>query len=33
MTVKDEWKGRHYKIAKESAKKFKTHTEDDEVDI
>ena len=30
---KKHWKERHFKIAKESAEKFKTHTEDQEVDI
>ena len=27
------WEQRHFKIAQESAKKFETHTEDQEVNI
>jgi len=27
------WQERHYKIAQESAEKFKTHTESQEIDI
>ena len=30
---KRDWEERHYKIAQESAKKFETHTKDQEVDI
>ena len=30
---KRHWEERHFKIAQESAKKFETHTEDQEVDI
>lgn len=30
---KKEWQEHHYRIAKESDEKFKTHTKDQEIDI
>jgi len=33
QTIEKHWEERHFKIAQESAEKFKTHTKDQEADI